>query len=338
MTTHELEIPTHNQDTKATEPVATVGPILRAAREKCGLTVDDIALQLHLRPSLVEKLEADKFDSVASATYARGYVRSFARLVGADEELVMSCLEHQVPSVAEPEMQSFSKKTSIKARDGRLMIITYVIAFILIALMVIWWAQKSSSDQLDVSQPSQEEIAASNQPASITNIQPVDKLTPNSNITATDIKSSGLVINDASSKDSVVQNSSSTKAVIEIKRQTTAPKEVAQVATQPVTTETEVKAPVETQATSLQQDVAGDIANFAIKLSGDSWLKVDDASGNTLIHGVKKGGQSISVKGVEPINFVIGAPQVVKLEYNGQNINLDKYPSGRAVRFSLPRT
>ncbi len=43
----------------------TLGSLLKAAREEQGASIGDIAGQLHLRPCIVEDIEADHFGDIA---------------------------------------------------------------------------------------------------------------------------------------------------------------------------------------------------------------------------------------------------------------------------------
>ncbi|MGL4475520.1 MAG: helix-turn-helix domain-containing protein, partial [Shewanella sp.] len=143
------------------EVIPLAGPILQAARLAKNLSVADVATRMHVRPSIVEDIERDCFDNIASPIYVKGYVKNFARIVGADEAAIKASIYAQLPSEEKPVMQSFSRKTTIKARDSRLMLVTWLIAFVLLALMVLWWVQKSNTDTLvDLSKPSIEEVAA----------------------------------------------------------------------------------------------------------------------------------------------------------------------------------
>jgi len=67
----------------------SVGETLTRAREACGLTVDDVSAQTRIRGGLIRQIEADDFSGCGGAVYARGHLRSLAKLVGLDsEELV----------------------------------------------------------------------------------------------------------------------------------------------------------------------------------------------------------------------------------------------------------
>jgi cytoskeleton protein RodZ len=70
-----------------TEAVATgVGQELAAAREARGLALADVAQQLKFSPRQLEALEQERFDALPGATFARGMVRSYARLLKLDPE------------------------------------------------------------------------------------------------------------------------------------------------------------------------------------------------------------------------------------------------------------
>ncbi|MGL5391572.1 MAG: helix-turn-helix domain-containing protein, partial [Shewanella sp.] len=187
-------------------PSDTLGHILRTAREKMGLSVGDAAVKLHLRPKIVEDLEADVFSNIASATYVRGYVKNFARLVGADAALIDACLAKQVPLVTEPAMQSFSRKTTHQASDTKLKWLSSVIVLILLGLFVVWWMQKSTLlTHVDVSQPTVEEMAAANQSLSAEDL-----------LTQTDVSQrlTDIAVNGSMATDGPVEDSAGANSVM----------------------------------------------------------------------------------------------------------------------------
>jgi cytoskeleton protein RodZ len=63
-----------------------VGRELAAAREARGLAVADVAQQLKFSPRQLEALEQEQFDALPGATFTRGMVRSYARLLKLDPE------------------------------------------------------------------------------------------------------------------------------------------------------------------------------------------------------------------------------------------------------------
>jgi hypothetical protein len=66
----------------AADPV--IGPDLSAARTRLGLTVDQLADRTRIRPHVIESIEVDDFAPCGGDFYARGHLRTLARVLGVD--------------------------------------------------------------------------------------------------------------------------------------------------------------------------------------------------------------------------------------------------------------
>ncbi|HWI43570.1 MAG TPA: helix-turn-helix transcriptional regulator [Nocardioides sp.] len=66
----------------ADEPV--IGPQLGSARERLRLTVDQLSERTRIRPHVIEAIEADDFAPCGGDFYARGHLRTLARVLGVD--------------------------------------------------------------------------------------------------------------------------------------------------------------------------------------------------------------------------------------------------------------
>jgi cytoskeletal protein RodZ len=64
----------------------TVGETLSDARRQRGLSVDDVAAATRIRATLIRAIEADDYSLCGGSVYARGHIRSIARVVGVDAE------------------------------------------------------------------------------------------------------------------------------------------------------------------------------------------------------------------------------------------------------------
>ena len=86
---------------------ATVGQILRDAREARGVTLDDAAVRLRLMHRQVEAMERDDFASLGQPVFARGFVRNYARLLGLAPEPLLARMEGapSEPPVVSPAEQ-----------------------------------------------------------------------------------------------------------------------------------------------------------------------------------------------------------------------------------------
>jgi hypothetical protein len=73
-------------DAYAPEPVEdpVVGPQFAVARSRLGLTVDALAERTRIRPHVIEAIEVDDFSACGGDFYARGHLRTLARVLGVD--------------------------------------------------------------------------------------------------------------------------------------------------------------------------------------------------------------------------------------------------------------
>ncbi len=64
----------------------SVGEFFRQVRETKGLTVEEVASKTRIRSDFVKALEDGNFSKLPDQVFARGFVRSYARSLGLDEE------------------------------------------------------------------------------------------------------------------------------------------------------------------------------------------------------------------------------------------------------------
>jgi cytoskeleton protein RodZ len=325
--TKEFEVEQDVEETSLLKDVVTAGAILKAAREAKGLSIETVATQLHLRPKIINDLENDIFVNIASTTYVRGYIKNYARVVSADINQIQQCLSHQLPEIVAPAMQSFSRKTTHQARNSRLNLVTYLIVAVLIAMLVLWWVQKSSLlTNVDLSQPTVEEIAAeSNMPE------------PQQIIRSGSVQSTA---NDVGNEGNDSATDSANKAAIEAEdKLIQTAQDAASTAQQLAASSSVTTASTESSSTtdtSLASLASGESV-LTIELTGDCWVNVTDANGKVMVDGVKNSAQRIEVRGIKPFKVILGAPQVASISLDGNNVSLAEFANGRVARLTLPK-
>lgn len=89
---------------------ASVGQILRDAREAQGIALDDVAVRLRLMHRQIEAMETDDFDNLGQPVFARGFVRNYARLLGLAPEALLARMQGAPaePAAVSPAGQSMS--------------------------------------------------------------------------------------------------------------------------------------------------------------------------------------------------------------------------------------
>uniref|UniRef100_Q0HX58 Cytoskeleton protein RodZ-like C-terminal domain-containing protein n=1 Tax=Shewanella sp. (strain MR-7) TaxID=60481 RepID=Q0HX58_SHESR len=354
-------------------PDVTLGTVLRTAREQMGLSIADTAVKLHLRPGIVENLEADDFSNISSSTYVRGYVKNYARMLGVDNALIEACLARQVPLVTQPAMQSFSRKTTYQARDTKLKWLSFFIVIVLLGLFVLWWMQRTTLvTHVDISKPTAEELAAASQtlpgdvlltetdaserlseiavngsmatdgPVKDTDESTVD---PNMNDTAAmeaeQTPAANSAMNTSESNTALMNNASSTAPTSGASNIVAVPNATQNGATNtaPVQNQTASNAPATNTASTAQaMPLAAGQSSITIELTGDCWINIVDAKGKAIVDGVRGAGSNIQASGVPPFKVILGAPTVVStFTVDGKAISLAEFPKGRVARLTIPQ-
>jgi cytoskeleton protein RodZ len=77
----------------AQDPV--VGPELAAARTRLSLTVDQLAERTRIRPHVIESIEVDDFAPCGGDFYARGHLRTLARVLGVDATPLLAAYDER---------------------------------------------------------------------------------------------------------------------------------------------------------------------------------------------------------------------------------------------------
>ncbi|MEL3926912.1 cytoskeleton protein RodZ [Aeromonas enteropelogenes] len=298
------------------------GQLLRNAREQLGWTREQVASRIHLRLTLIAAIESDTYDKHTSHTFIRGYLRTYAKLVGIPEETILAAYDKL--GLTPPDnidMQSFSRRSRQQANDSRLKVVTWLVILVLIGLSVAWWWQSTARRSAGDEALAATEMSASTSVAATDTVPGTESLAPVTDATEPAI--------DAAAPAAVSEATG-----------TLAPEAA-------VLPEENPSAAVSTQTESSTSDVAATDESAAsepasapqLKMSftADCWLDVKDANGKTLYSGLKKANDELVLEGAEPLKLIVGAPMAVKLEYKGQSFDMSRYNNGRTARFSLPQ-
>ena len=287
------------------------GQILRQARERAKLSTQDIADKIKLKRALIEDIEQDNFDINISLTFVRGYLKLYAKHVHVEETEVLNAYEKLSTQKREPaKLQSFSRRVANQSNDDKLMLVTYLISAVIITLVVIYWFQQSSTDATASNVTKYPENVISQE------ILPLEQTLTSD---AATLLSPQINVN-MSSDDSNV-----TKELI-TDNQSISPEKYSDTDSLAVLADATETSIVETKAP----------VKLIFEFSGDCWLNLTDATGENIAYGVKVNGRVMPVNGIPPFVVTLGAPEVVKIRYAGESIDMSFLPSGRIAKFNLP--
>ncbi len=126
-------------DTEAEAALTGVGPMLRAAREAKGLSLEQVASETRISRRHLEHIEAGELESLPGRTYAIGFTRTYAKTVGVDQEEAVSLAREELDTAAVNERYeqqtrgTFEPGDPSRAPGGRLL---YFSLFAILVLLV----------------------------------------------------------------------------------------------------------------------------------------------------------------------------------------------------------
>lgn len=91
----------------------SVGDELTAARVRAGLTIEELSAATRIRPGLLTAMEADDFVRCGGNFYARGHIRSIAKVLGADPAPLIESFN---AGQAEPEVDRSRREERAAAK------------------------------------------------------------------------------------------------------------------------------------------------------------------------------------------------------------------------------
>lgn len=78
---------------RVADPV--IGPLLREARERAGLDVEELSARTMIRPHVLEAMEVDDFGPCGGDFYARGHLRTLARYLALDVQPLLALYDER---------------------------------------------------------------------------------------------------------------------------------------------------------------------------------------------------------------------------------------------------
>lgn len=307
---------------------ASVGGQLRAAREKAGMSIGDVARLLKLGPNQVHAMEADDWSSLPGKTIIRGFVRNYARLLGLDSARLMAGLDALVlPQPPELKMSAgtpvkFSQDTATDHRDtiryisGFLILILALLAYLLVpqelwqsTLATIRNAAQSHKVVTEAGKPADAEIL---EPAPV-----VLPLEPSAFAPAEMVNALPNPLNPQTPTEALVPSVSQTLPLTDLS---------ATAATMAVPLpETDIEAPA----------LAAVDHSLEFHFKQAAWVEVRDHSGKSIFSQLNQAGSQRVIVGEPPYSIIVGNAGQVELRYQGKVIDLTKRSKDDVARLTL---
>ncbi len=289
--------------------MASFGQKLRQAREARNITLQEIADTTKIGTRALQALEWERFDQLPGGIFNKGFVRSYARCVGLDEEeTVAAYMEAAKVPPPETDMQTLAVQVEAAraARRGpwspnAASVVGVVAVIVALILGAVWMRERrKESRELIEAQQRESSAAASAQVAQAPAVQSVPEnvaqnaVDPNANQSAA-----------PNTAQSAPQSSTPNTNQNAVSAATTSPGQIAGVKGVAAGAVTESPAPVE----------------VSISANARAWISVlrDDKPAETLTLDPKNPELSTrSYKAKDKLKLILGNPAGVSVTYNGK--------------------
>ncbi|HOM14146.1 MAG TPA: helix-turn-helix domain-containing protein [Rubrivivax sp.] len=286
---------------------ASAGAQLRAARERQGLHIAALAAAIKMPQRKLEALEADRYDDLPDATFARALALSVCRALKIDAAPVLAQLprigDKPLPDVAGGLNTPYRERAGREAHGAASATLRHPLSWaalllVLAAALVMWLP--------DGSWRAWREWRASG-PASGAASAPLAAPAASATVAAMAAAASAVV-------EEVVQAASApaSAVVVEVVHATSAdPAAASAVAAAPA---------------------AGMVV---LRSSAPSWVEVLDAGGQVLLQRVLQPGESVGLDGRLPLRLKIGNAAVTSLQFRGREVDLAAVTRDNVARLEL---
>jgi len=332
-----------NSELEIHEPAA-FGQQLLLAREKAGMTIDEAARALNLSEDIVEAIEDSDLAKLPPVAFVKGYIRTYAKILGLSEEKIIKEFEQEVPHELEAELPPRSALPD--EADSQSPVIKLISALIIVfAVLVLSYAIYSyyieKSERIEKASQSEQDDSLMQLPAEAEHIEveriEAEPMEQQAEMTEDDTlileaqpeadeAEVGEIEADQDEADEIEAGEVEQARPESVSETEGLPQQAVEVENAEETSDEVVSEAVDEKTMPIPTVVpitGGDV--LAVSAEQDSWAVIDDANDIRLFYGMIKPGRDLSLTGQAPFDIFLGNAPVVSLSLNATNIDMTKY-------------
>ncbi len=310
------------------------GETLRQARENNGWTLAEVAKKLNLTASSLSNLEAGAFDKLPGHTFARGYIRAYAKLLGMDQAALVHEFDLYTGTDANgSNVHSLGRiEEPVRISHTILRIVSLLLLIAVIGGGFIWWQDQTSMRAKDLIGLAPEHVEVEGADGT-TQIHPLDEPEDQA-VAEAKVESESPVEAQAAAE----QTQSSALALPLASAPAVSGAAPAEPATSVASAPAAPAAPAPAVAPAVAAVESAPVAGagkVSVQYSADCWTQVTDATGKVLFGGLKRKGENLEVSGKPPLSLRLGFARAAQVTYNGQAVDVAPFTSGETARLKL---
>lgn len=334
---------------KASHPEAVAatrvnpGETLRKVRESNNWSLTDVAARLNLTAQALSQLENGAFEQLPGHTFARGYIRAYAKLLGMDQNrLVLEFDQYTGTNATGSSVHSLGRiEEPVRLSQSVLRLVSFALLLVLAAVGFFWWQEQSANRGGEQAGVSLEHVEVESADGT-TQIHPLDE--PEDQAVAEAQDAGELSLPEVSAElaaqpEAVAPDAvGETAAVLPAAPAAPEPELAASATAAPSVPTIAVPAPsapaTEPPAATTVVAAAGE-GVVRLQFTANCWTQLTDADGKVLLSALKRNGESLELRGKAPLELRLGYASGAHVSYNGQAVDIAPFTHGETARLKL---
>jgi len=335
---------------KASHPEAVAatrvnpGETLRKVRESNNWSLTDVAARLNLTAQALSQLENGSFEQLPGHTFARGYIRAYAKLLGMDQNrLVLEFDQYTGTNATGSSVHSLGRiEEPVRLSQSVLRLVSFALLLVLAGVGFFWWQEHSANRDGEQAGVSLEHVEVESADGT-TQIHPLDE--PEDQAVAEAQDAGELNLPEVSAELAgqpevtapiVADETSAAAAAVPAAPE---PELVASATAAPSAPSTAMPAPSAVPATEPPAAVpvvaAAGEGVVRLQFTANCWTQLTDADGKVLLSALKRNGESMELRGKAPLELRLGYARGAQISYNGQAVDVAPFIHGETARLKL---
>ncbi|WP_442109490.1 RodZ domain-containing protein [Pseudomonas sp. NUPR-001] len=328
------------------------GETLRQARENRGWSQAEVAHKLNLTVSSLNNLETGAFDKLPGHTFARGYIRAYAKLLDMDQAVLVQAFDQCTGTDAQgSDVHALGRiEEPVRLSHNILRVVSLLLLVVVIGGGFFWWQDQSSQRSKDLVNMALEHVEVESADGT-TQIHPLDEPEDQAVNAAQQAQTTPLTLDPApatteSAETAPAPQAPESTAVAPAVPAATAVAPVAPVAAVPAPAPTPAPVvpaapvvaaatPAATPAPVASAPAPAGSAKLHVQFTADCWTSVTDGNGKVLFSAIKRKGDSLDLTGKPPFAVRLGFARGAQVSYNGQPVDVAPFTSGETARLKL---
>ncbi|CAB5600795.1 DUF4115 domain-containing protein [Pseudomonas plecoglossicida] len=337
----------------AVAPGQNPGELLRQARENRDWSQAEVARKLNLTVSSLNHVETGAFDKLPGHTFARGYIRAYAKLMDLDQAALVDAFDRYTGTHAKgSDVHSLGRiEEPVRLSHNILRGVSLLLLVAVVGGGFVWWQDQGSLRGKELAKIALEHVEVESADGT-TQIHPLDEPEDQAVSAGQQPESAPLPLEQgAADQPAAVPAPASpapadTAAVVPTPAQqapvpaiasapAAAPAPVAPVAPAPAAVAPATPVAAVAAAEPAAAAVPAGSAKVAIQFVADCWTQVTDGNGKVLFSAIKRKGDNLELTGKPPFSVRLGFARGAQVSYNGQAVDVAPFTSGETARLKL---